>query len=38
MVNLEDALAKYIQFSSLINNGDEISGKSYIPSSIHEGQ
>jgi hypothetical protein len=34
----EDVLAKYLQFSSLINNGDEITGKSYIPSAIHEGQ
>jgi hypothetical protein len=36
--SLEDVLAKYLQYSSLINNGDEITGKSYIPSAIHEGQ
>jgi hypothetical protein len=36
-VNLEDVLAKYTQFSSLINNGGEISGKSYIPLQFTKG-
>jgi hypothetical protein len=36
-VNLEDVLAKYLQFSSLINNGDEITGKVTFPLQFTKG-